>query len=114
MKEERDWLDIISWIMMIGGATIYFIWVIGKMTGLIHSPVWIEYLPHFVGGITLLGATVKAGKLIEKVNSIDKKVISIEHSLGIVKEDIVDIKIKVSHLNIGISKLDSRIFRLEK
>ena len=83
-----DVTDILIW----AGIFIITIWALGKATGLINSPVWVDMIPVFGVVVTIAGISLKIGAILQKLNQvifdvgnmwmevkdIDKRVIAIE------------------------------------
>lgn len=84
MKLSRRLLDYILYLSLL----ILMIWIIGKISGLIQSPVWIDMVPYaaalvgagiFIQKVTQMGTDLK--QIGTKVNAIDSRVIKIEAKL---------------------------------
>jgi outer membrane murein-binding lipoprotein Lpp len=54
------------------------LWVIAKLLGWIHSPVWVEMLPYSTIIFGIVAGTVKAGKYLQKIDGLCSKVDKIE------------------------------------
>lgn len=68
VKSKYSFWDILAWICVIG----IFLWLILKVTGVINTPVLLEYSPFF-GIAYLLGWNIhKLDNISNKVNSLDK------------------------------------------
>lgn len=66
-KHHRyDYTDILFWL----GILMLTAWIIGKLTGLIHSPVWIEQFPFITALITILSIGLKAGRILQKLDDV--------------------------------------------
>ena len=61
MKRNNIW-DILAWVCIIG----IFLWLILKVTGVINTPILLEYAPYF-------GATYLAGWLVHELKDNSKK-----------------------------------------
>ena len=87
-RYHLDVTDILIWT----GIFIITVWALGKATGLINSPVWVDMIPVFGVVVTIAGISLKIGAILQKlnqviidvgdirmeINDIDKRVISIE------------------------------------
>ena len=73
-KYRFDYTDALFWI----GLLLMVIWVIGKLTGLIHSPEWIEQLPIIGAIVAILSIGLKAGRILQKLDYVIEKVDSFE------------------------------------
>ncbi|MFH0904769.1 MAG: hypothetical protein V1854_06260 [Methanobacteriota archaeon] len=90
-----DYTDILFWI----GILMLTAWIIGKLTGLIQSPVWIEQFPFIATLITILSIGLKAGRILQKldyvIDSVDKLKENVkEHDKEILylKHEVTDIE----------------------
>lgn len=85
MDEKKSFWESLVWI----GAIIILGWVLLKIIGVISSPVWVEMLPYFGGGLSIIGAAYKLGKIkkgieqteekVEKIIKIEERFNKIEH-----------------------------------
>lgn len=66
--------DLIGTAMVWTGIITLLLWALGKSFGIIHSPDWVGMLPYFSFVVVLMGASAKAGKVLEKIENIDKRV----------------------------------------
>jgi len=113
MKAKRvviDW-NFFTSLVIILSIILISVWVLLKIAGVIHSPIWVDMIPYL--GIIASGIAVfyKLGKIMkgievmaEKVNRIstlEDKLTSIDNRLSILEHDhklILDGKIKVHSL----------------
>ena len=76
--------DASPWVVL-AGITL---WLILKVTGVINTPLIIEYAPIF-GAVYLAGAMVnKLNTVITEVKNVDGRLHHVELDVGIVKERI--------------------------
>ncbi len=75
--------DIVAWIVLIG----IFIWLILKVSGIIHTPVLIEYAPIF-------GAVYLAGWAMHKLDSASNDIKDLKKFAKDTASEINNIKIK--------------------
>lgn len=68
--EKKDFWDI----LIIAGALIILIWALLKAIGYIHTPNWVEVLPYFGGGISIIGGAYKLGKIKKGIEQTEEKV----------------------------------------
>lgn len=61
-------------ILIIFGALLVLIWALLKTIGVIHSPVWVEMIPYFGIGASIIGAAYEFGRLIKGIELTNKKV----------------------------------------
>ena len=99
IKRGFDFWDVV----MLFGAMLILFWATLKSLGIIHSPIWIEMMPYFGIGITLVGAIYKMGKIARGVEETENKVkdliivcerfkkVENEHNL------LIDGKLKIKH-----------------
>ncbi len=76
-----DYTDVLFWL----GILVLTVWIIGKISGLIQSPVWVEMLPFIAALATMLGIGMKAGRMLQtldhvvgSVDKLDKRMVSLE------------------------------------
>lgn len=69
-KEERDYWSIV----IVSGALVILIWALLKAFGVINSPAWVEMLPYFGAGASIIGASYKLGKIKKGIEETEKKV----------------------------------------
>jgi len=61
-----DITDILIWT----GILIITLWALGKATGLINSPVWVDMIPVFGVVVTIAGISLKIGAILQKLNQV--------------------------------------------
>lgn len=61
-----DITDILIWT----GIFIITVWALGKATGLINSPVWVDMIPVFGVVVTIAGISLKIGAILQKLNQV--------------------------------------------
>jgi len=61
-----------EWLMIIG-ALIIIAWALFKAFGIIHSPVWVDMVPYFGGGISILGVTYQLGRIKRGIEQTEEK-----------------------------------------
>ena len=86
-KYRFDYTDVLFWI----GILLMIIWVAGKLTGLIHSPEWIQQLPIIGAIVAILSIGLKSGRILQKLDYVietaDKLDLIIkEHDKRIIQE----------------------------
>lgn len=76
-----DWKDKFwQWMMYLGAITI-LIWALLKTFGIINTPISIEMIPYYATGISLLGISYKAGKIIRTVETTEKRLDKLENEI---------------------------------
>lgn len=70
MKKELDFWDYLILI----GALIILVWALLKALNIIHTPIWVEMLPYFGGGISIIGGSYKLGEIMKGIDDTNKKV----------------------------------------
>ncbi len=61
-----DVTDVLIWT----GIFIITVWALGKATGLINSPVWVDMIPVFGVVVTIAGISLKIGAILQKLNQV--------------------------------------------
>jgi hypothetical protein len=82
MEKISIW-DIIAWIVL-GGILL---WLVLKVLGVIHTPLWLEYAPLF-------GAVYLAGWHIHKLDNVAKEVHDLKRFKEATVNEINNIKTK--------------------
>ena len=90
MKRD-EFLIKLSRILIISGILIILLWIIGKLFGLIQSPVWINMIPFIGAAGALCGLGISIGKLLQKIDTIIKDIDKINKILDSIDERINDI-----------------------
>lgn len=75
------WVDIIFYIALI----VFFVWIVGKAVGVIHSPAWVEMIPYG-------SALVAAGAMFEKLRNTSNKVEDIDRDVRGIDKRVVKIE----------------------
>lgn len=72
MSQKRgfDYWDLVILL----GALVIVGWALLKAFGVIHSPVWVEMLPYFGGGASVIGVAYKLGKIKMGIEQTEEKV----------------------------------------
>jgi len=87
-KGEFSFWQALIWI----GAIIILAWAILKSFGVIESPLWVELLPYYGVGITLLGVAYGFGKLVKEVKDNSKNIRESRSDFSILREDFTKVK----------------------
>lgn len=90
-KYRFDYTDVLFWI----GILLMVIWVAGKLTGLIHSPEWIEQLPIIGAIVAILSMGLKAGRILQKLDYVIEKVDGFEIIVKDLEKHITIIETKI-------------------
>jgi len=69
-KKSLEFWDI----ALVVGALSILIWALLKAFGIISSPTWVEMIPVFGGGISILGGAYKLGKIKKGIEETEEKV----------------------------------------
>jgi len=73
-KGRADKLLLTAWISIGVAIVLLFLWIFGKITGIIQTPIWVSYIPHIAGGFGLLGIALQSGRIIQKVDTIENNI----------------------------------------
>lgn len=65
-KHDFDYTDVLIW----GSITVLILWIIGKLTGVIHSPAWVELVPFITIAGAIIGISLKAGIVLQKIDTL--------------------------------------------
>jgi len=111
---STDKLLVFSWFVIILGLVLLIMWILGKVTGLINTPLWVSYVPHTGGVLTLLGFAVQLGKMMQKMGDVRKLASDINNKVGAIIEDVVAIKTTVNAHDKSIDKMQDDIKEMYK
>ena len=85
-------------LLMKWGAIMILVWAFGKSVGVIQSPRAVEMLPYIGGGLGLLGAGTKIGRIFEKIENMGKNLNGLKRDFFLVR-NMVDVhETKISDL----------------
>ncbi len=70
MNNKITFWDVLIWV----GTILILGWALLKSLGIIHSPVWVEMIPYFGFGISIVGGAYKLGKIMNSIEDTQKKV----------------------------------------
>ena len=68
----RKDIDIWDITLFIAALTI-LIWALLKAIGIINTPVWIEMIPYFGGGLSIVSIAYKFGKIMNGLTILERK-----------------------------------------
>jgi len=111
MKKRVDVGLVISWALIILGLLMLAIFIIGKSLGFIRSPVWVNYIPHLAGGVTLLGIALQTGKVLQRVKDTGERVTKVDERVTKKDEKPDNVVIDVNTMK---SKIDLHDKYIEK
>ncbi|MDP2844522.1 MAG: hypothetical protein Q8N79_00415 [Candidatus Methanoperedens sp.] len=89
-----DYTDVLFWL----GILMLTAWIIGKLTGLIQSPAWIEQFPFIAALITILSIGLKAGRILQKLDYVIDAVEKLKNNVKEHDTEIMTIKHKIADL----------------
>lgn len=89
-----DYTDVLFWL----GILMLTAWIIGKLTGLIHSPAWIEQFPFIAALITILSIGLKAGRILQKLDYVVDAVDKLKDNVKEHDKEITGIKLKIADI----------------
>jgi len=80
-KRKNNLLDILMWVLIWIGAMIIIGWYLLKVFGIINTPIWIEALPYFGGGLSIAGGAYQLGRILKGIETTNRKVNHIGNKL---------------------------------
>ncbi|MCK4328046.1 MAG: hypothetical protein KAW41_06310 [Candidatus Diapherotrites archaeon] len=89
-----NWAKLLAFV----GSVIVIVWAFLKSIEILHSPIWMDMIPYFGVGITLLGCVFWLGKLSEKVDCIPE-----------IKTSIIEISKEIHEIDKKVDILETRI-----
>ncbi len=69
-RKRISFWDVLIWV----GIVLIIGWAILKSVGVIESPVWVEMIPYFGAGASIMGGAYKLGKIMRGIESTNRKV----------------------------------------
>jgi len=84
MARRLDFFDVVFYLILL----LMIGWFVGKATGYISSPVWLEYFP-------VLGAVFGGGILYNKVDTLDETCDELKTHIESIKNKICDLGMRV-------------------
>lgn len=97
MKKGLDFWDA---LILIGSALILG-WALLKALGIIHSATWIDMIPYFGVGASIIGGTYKLGKIkngveethtkVDRLLKIEERFNRIEHKHNLIMQKKLNI-----------------------
>lgn len=75
---SKDLKEEIATYALYAGALAILAWALLKSLHVIQTPVWVEMIPFFGGGVSLLALAYHAGKLVQKVDEISERLLRFE------------------------------------
>ena len=105
-------LFYISW-------SVLALWLILKVTGVINTPIWLEYgvpIASLLIGVLALHSNIfdSIKQLAIGFATLDVKVDNIESDVGILKHDMKSVNSKVDRLEVKVDNLDKDVEFLKK
>ncbi|MBS3089114.1 hypothetical protein J4402_05085 [Candidatus Pacearchaeota archaeon] len=82
-KGAVSFWDYLAWIVLIGIA----VWLILKISGIINTPLWLEYAPVW-------GAIYLAGWAMKKLDTATDDIKDVKRNVKNIEQDISKIKIE--------------------
>ena len=89
--------------MILFGALLILVWAFLKAIGAINTPTWVEMIPYFGGGLSILGGAYKLGKIKQGIDHTNHKVnqiLEIEQRFNKIENEhnlAMDGKLKMNH-----------------
>ncbi len=90
---KKDIWDVIFWIGMI----ILILYIIGKLTGLIHSPEWLNLLP-IISLAFVIGAFYH--KVTSFMNTMNKRTNYLKNSVDNIQDKLTEHEVKLVGLRL--------------
>lgn len=112
MKKKKDIATVISWFMIILGTIALFVYIFLKSFGVINTPIFVNYIPHMAGGLTLLGVAIQTGKVLQKIKHVESDFGKMDEKVGSLVVDVASIKTKVDAHDISIKTMDDRVVEI--
>ncbi len=88
-------VDVSFWI----GIAVLVLWALGKSFGMIHSPAWVEMIPYFSVAIAVSSASIKIGRILERIDYMGKDLSNLRTAVVTIGQDVRDIQKRAACLN---------------
>ena len=109
MKEFKVNTVVYDWIFWISIGVIVA-WMILKVVGVFHSPVWQEMLPIAGGVAAVIAYSQKTGRYLERIDHIDKNLTEFKLEMHDFRNKT---ETKFDEVRADLHKHDNRLIRIE-
>lgn len=72
MTMKKRGKNFFDWLIVIGGLII-LTWALLKSFGIINSPLWVDMLPYFGGGVSIIGGAYQLGRIKKGIEQTEDK-----------------------------------------
>lgn len=93
--------QIVGWVVVYSSLAVTLAWIVLKLTGVIHSPPWQEYIPFVALIISIFAVSVTVAKPLGLISPIYDRLLRLEDKVNDIDK----------HNN--ILELDNKYFRKE-
>ena len=97
MEKERkkDSLGALATFLVGFGVVGLSLWALAKSLGWVHSPTWVEIMPYFFGAGGLGGIAIYCGKVMPRLDRVEKDVEKVDGKVDEIIRDTSAIKAKI-------------------
>lgn len=79
---------VYDWVFWVSIAVVV-LWMILKIVGVIHSPVWQEMLPIAGGAAAIVAYALKAGRYLEKIDHIKTDLHNFKSDMSDFRKEVI-------------------------
>lgn len=108
---KKDSLKAFATFLIWFGIVGMFCWALAKSLGWIHSPVWVDMIPYYLGGGSLGGIAIYCGKVLSRLDRVEEDIRSIDGKVNAIVVDTASIKSTVGAHDKQITGLEQNVYR---
>ncbi|MBA7510503.1 hypothetical protein ES705_02488 [subsurface metagenome] len=90
--KKKDSLKAFATFLIWFGVLGIFLWALGKSLGWIHSAEFVNMIPYFCGGSGILGISIYCGKVLARLDRVEKDIENIDGKVDEIVKDTSAIK----------------------
>jgi hypothetical protein len=74
--------------VMLFGALFLLLYALGKIAGIIHSPIWVDMSPYITAASTVGAILISTGMVLQKIANMDRHIQTLEVNLRDLKTEV--------------------------
>ena len=108
--KKKDSLKTFAAFLIWLGVIGIFLWALARSFGWIHSSTWIEMIPYFFGASSFGGICIYCGKVLNRLDRVEKDVKKIDDKVDAIINDTSVIKATISAQDKQIGGLERDVY----
>lgn len=97
--------DYLLWL----GIILILGWALLKSFGIINTPIWVEMLPYFGAGATLIALVFKAGEVSQNIKVMGTDITGLKTKTDTINESLISLSERVALRDETIKKIDEEV-----